>query len=73
MKVLLINSNRLKHPWPVIPFGLCSIAATLEDKGHDVQLLDLCFSKNTSNDIYAMIERCQPDVVGSRISNDFYA
>jgi radical SAM superfamily enzyme YgiQ (UPF0313 family) len=69
MKVLLINSNRLKHPWPVIPFGLCSIAATLEDKGHDVQLLDLCFSKNTSNDIYAMIERCQPDVVGIGIRN----
>ena len=21
-KVLLINSNRFRHPWPVIPFGL---------------------------------------------------
>ncbi len=33
-KVLLINSNRFKHPWPVIPFGLCYIATALETNGN---------------------------------------
>ena len=36
-KILLINSNRFKHPWPVIPFGLCYIATILEANGsHNV-------------------------------------
>ena len=33
-KVLLINSNRFKHPWPVIPFGLCYVATALETNGN---------------------------------------
>jgi hypothetical protein len=33
-KVLLINSNRFMHPWPVIPFGLCYIATALETNGN---------------------------------------
>ncbi len=51
-KVLLINSNRFKHPWPVIPFGLCYIAAVLETNGrHNVSFLDLCFSSDCEEDI----------------------
>jgi radical SAM superfamily enzyme YgiQ (UPF0313 family) len=69
MKVLLINSNRLKHPWPVIPFGLCCIASALENRGHAVEVLDLCFSKNTRNDIRTTIQRFKPGVVGIGIRN----
>jgi ubiquinone/menaquinone biosynthesis C-methylase UbiE len=35
-KVLLINSNRFRHPWPVIPFGLCYVATALETNGNMV-------------------------------------
>ena len=69
MKILLINSNRLKHPWPVIPFGLCSVAAALEQAGHSVHFLDLCFSKHPEADIHRAVEAQQPGVIGISIRN----
>src|SRR5680860_1345285 len=69
-KVLLINSNRFKHPWPVIPFGLCYIATILEANGsHNVSFLDLCFSTNCEKDIKNAIKNFVPDVVGISIRN----
>jgi uncharacterized radical SAM superfamily protein len=68
-KVLLINSNRFKHPWPVIPFGLCYIATVLEDGGHDVCFLDLCFSQNCEQDIQKAIRNFIPEVIGISIRN----
>ena len=69
MKVALINSNRVQHPWPVIPFGLCRIAAALEREGHDVFFLDLCFSKSPPKAIEEMVADFKPDVVGIGIRN----
>ena len=69
MKILLINSNRLKHPWPVIPFGLCSVAAALNDAGHDVVFLDLCFSKNPDREIRLALSKVRPELVGVGIRN----
>jgi radical SAM superfamily enzyme YgiQ (UPF0313 family) len=69
MKVALINSNRLKHPWPVIPFGLSRIAAALETEGHEVCFLDLCFSKDPPKAIKEMIGEFKPDAVGIGIRN----
>ncbi len=69
MKVLLINSNRFKHPWPVIPFGLCCIAASVEREGHDVEVLDLCFSKTPEDEIQRTVQRYSPDVIGISIRN----
>ena len=69
-KVLLINSNRFKHPWPVIPFGLCYIATFLETNGsHKVSLLDLCFSSNCKEDIRKAVGNFLPDVIGISIRN----
>jgi hypothetical protein len=69
-KVLLINSNRFRHPWPVIPFGLCYIATVLEINGkHDVSFLDLCFSQNCEKDIRKAIRNFVPDVIGISIRN----
>ena len=69
-KVLLINSNRFKHPWPVIPFGLCSIATVLESVGcHKVCFLDLCFSLNCEEDIQKAIRNFIPDIIGISIRN----
>ena len=69
-KVLLINSNRFKHPWPVIPFGLCYIATSLETNGnHQVSFLDLCFSADCEHDIHDSIRNFVPDVIGISIRN----
>ena len=69
-KVLLINSNRFKHPWPVIPFGLCYIATVLEaDGNNEVHFLDLCFSSDCEEDIQKAIRCFVPDVIGISIRN----
>jgi hypothetical protein len=69
-KILLINSNRFKHPWPVIPFGLCYIATILESNGnHNVCFLDLCFSLNCEKDIQKAVQNFIPDVIGISIRN----
>ena len=69
-KVLLINSNRFKHPWPVIPFGLCYIATALETNGNnEVSFLDLCFSSDCERDIQNYVRNFVPDVIGISIRN----
>jgi len=69
MKILLINSNRLKHPWPVVPFGLCAVAAALEQAGETVKFLDLCFSINPAMDIQRAVQAERPDIIGIGIRN----
>src|SRR5664279_2039579 len=69
-KVLLINSNRFKHSWPVIPFGLCYIATILEGNGsHNVCFLDLCFSLNCEKDIKNAVQNFTLDFIGISIRN----
>lgn len=69
MKVLLVNSNRYKLTLLTMPYGLCCVAATLENAGHKVQVLDLCFSKNCKREIQETLRRFQPDFVGIGIRN----
>ncbi len=45
MKVLLVNPNRYKSP-PVPPIGLECIAACLEEKRHEAEIIDACFSED---------------------------
>jgi len=69
MKILLINSNRLKEPYPVMPIGLCSIAAVLENAGHEVKIADLCFINNTEKEIRENIDSFKPSIIGISIRN----
>lgn len=69
MKILLVNANRFKQPWPVIPFGMCCVAAAVEEAGHDVKVLDLCFSRHPARDIKRTIGSLRPDVVGLSVRN----
>ncbi len=69
MRVLLVNSNRFKHPWPVVPLGISYVASSVEKAGHEVDTLDLCFSKNTVKAIYRKINDFMPDVIGIGIRN----
>jgi radical SAM superfamily enzyme YgiQ (UPF0313 family) len=69
VRVLLINANRFKQPWPVIPFGLCCVAASVEKAGHRVRVLDLCFSRRPGAKILHAVDEWTPDVVGVSIRN----
>ncbi|MFH1023183.1 MAG: radical SAM protein [Planctomycetota bacterium] len=69
MRVLLVNSNQFHQPWPVIPFGLCCVASAVEAAGHEVSVLDLCFSRKPERDITRAVASFHPDVVGVSIRN----
>jgi hypothetical protein len=69
MRLLLINSNRFHQPWPVIPFGLCCVASAAEAAGHEVRVLDLCFSKRPAGDIAAVVGDFRPEAVGVSVRN----
>lgn len=69
MKILLINANRLRDPIPVIPIGVCSVASALEAAGHQVEVLDLCFSMMPARKVRRAVSRFQPDLVGITIRN----
>jgi len=69
MRVLLINPNRERMPFPVPPIGLCLVASAAEDAGHDVRLLDLCFDRRPRRAIIHTISDFDPEVVGVSIRN----
>lgn len=69
MRILMINSNRYKKPYPVIPFGLSRVAAAIENAGHEVHVLDLCFSENCARDISNAVSKSRPDIIGITIRN----
>lgn len=69
MKVLFINANTFKHPWPVIPFGLCCVAAAVEQAGHEVRVLDLCFASHPAAAVHDAVREHRPDVVGISVRN----
>jgi radical SAM superfamily enzyme YgiQ (UPF0313 family) len=69
MRVLMVNSNRYKLPVPAMPFGLCYVSAALEAAGHEVEVLDLCFSRSCPRDITDAVVRFKPDMTGVSIRN----
>ena len=69
MRILLINTNRFKDPLPVMPMGLCWVAASLESAGHNVRFLDLTFSMNPGSEITNALADCSPDIVGLAVRN----
>jgi radical SAM superfamily enzyme YgiQ (UPF0313 family) len=71
MNVLLISTNRLGYPSYVLPFGIVSLASYLEQKGHEVNLLDLCFIEEEMIDtvIKERIKTLEPEVIGIGIRN----
>lgn len=68
MKVLLINPNDLLRP-PVPPIGLEYVAAAVRSQGHDVQVLDLCFSDDPFDDLSGAVTRFQPQAAGLTVRN----
>jgi len=68
MRVLLVNPNRYISP-PVPPIGLEYLAASLEAQGHEVAILDLCFSEDQYSDIDGVVRSFQPDIAGITVRN----
>jgi len=69
VNVLLINPNREQMPWPAVPVGLCMVATALRRAGHEVELLDLTFSRDPTRATRQAVQRRQPDVVGITVRN----
>ncbi len=69
MRILMINSNRYRKPYPVIPFGLSRVAAAIENAGHEVHVADLCFSENCAKDISNALNKIHPEIIGITIRN----
>ena len=67
MKVLLVNTNRMKPA--IAPIGLDYLAESLSCAGHEPRLLDLCFSEDVASDIATGVGEFEPDVVGVTVRN----
>ena len=69
MRVLLIYSNQSRELAPAPPVGLSYVASATRAAGHEVELLDLAFSRNLERDLAAAVAEYAPDVVGLSIRN----
>jgi tryptophan 2-C-methyltransferase len=66
-KVLLVNPNQMKPP--VTPVALDYLAQSLEEKGGEVEVLDLAFSNNAESDIQSALRRINPLLIGITVRN----
>src|SRR4030066_248037 len=69
MKILLISVNRERMPFPVFPLGLAYIAMALREEGHQIEVMDLCFSQEISIDLNQTLHQFQPDLIGISLRN----
>ena len=69
MNILLISANREKDPYPVFPLGLSYLAGSLAERGHRLQLLDLCFVADPETAIAAEMREFMPGAVVVSIRN----
>ena len=65
-RVLLINTNVEKAPYPVPPLGLCMLAAALEGE-YEVEIYDGVF--NEGRNLVAIVREFSPDFIGFSIRN----
>jgi radical SAM superfamily enzyme YgiQ (UPF0313 family) len=65
-RVLLINPNTEQSPYPVVPIGLCLVAASLQSK-YEVRILDATFDGATR--LISSIGEMKPDYIGISIRN----
>ena len=68
-RVLLISANRERAPQPVVPNGVACVASALEAAGHDVRVLDLCFTRDPESAARQAVRRMMPDVIGVSVRN----
>jgi radical SAM superfamily enzyme YgiQ (UPF0313 family) len=69
MRVLLVSANQERSPDPVAPLGVCYVATAADRAGHDVRVVDLCFSLDPETDLRDAIAGHRPQVVGLSLRN----
>jgi radical SAM superfamily enzyme YgiQ (UPF0313 family) len=65
----MVSTNRLQVPQPVLPLGLCQVAASVKAAGHEVSILDLCFHRAPGMALRKAIRAFGPDVIALSIRN----
>ncbi len=65
-KILLVNTNTEKAPYPVPPLGLCMLATRLEDQ-YQVKIYDGVFDEGRK--LVSEVLQFQPDFIGFSIRN----
>jgi radical SAM superfamily enzyme YgiQ (UPF0313 family) len=69
MNILIICTNRVAYPLPVLPSGACMVAEAAERAGHTVRLLDLMFIPDPLREIRALLRSARYDVIGLSVRN----
>ena len=69
MRFLLVSANQERSPDPVAPLGVCYVATAAAEAGHDVTVLDLCFSSDVAGDVAAAVAAERPDAIGISLRN----
>jgi hypothetical protein len=70
MRILLVNTNRKADLMAAPPIGLCYVATATRRAGHEVRVLDLCFTgRRAAKHLRASIASFVPDVVGLSVRN----
>jgi radical SAM superfamily enzyme YgiQ (UPF0313 family) len=69
VRILFVSVNRESVPYPVAPLGIAYVAGAARRAGHDVRLLDLCFSEQVETDIADTVPRFAPELIGISIRN----
>jgi radical SAM superfamily enzyme YgiQ (UPF0313 family) len=69
MKILLISVNREKFPAPVLPLGAAYMVEAMEQGGHNVTFLDLCFTADALEAVKKELKENPPQVACISIRN----
>ncbi|HYL80124.1 MAG TPA: cobalamin-dependent protein, partial [Candidatus Acidoferrum sp.] len=69
MRIILVSVNRESVPSPVAPLGISYVAGAARSAGHEVEILDLCFSRDIQEDIDRAVRRFAPELIGISIRN----
>ena len=69
MRVLLVSANRELKPFPVFPLGVAYLRAALEQRCHEVRVLDCCFNESIDQSVKEILDDFSPEFIGVSIRN----
>ncbi|MEJ2717624.1 MAG: radical SAM protein [Deltaproteobacteria bacterium] len=69
MRALLVSVNREEINMPAWPLGLASVAASTENAGHRVSVLDLMMADDPHDALKEAIESARPEIIGLSVRN----
>src|SRR6266571_6901820 len=69
MRVLLVSANQERSPDPVAPLGACYVATAAAGAGHQVHVLDLCFSDDPPAAVRVAVAAHRPEAIGISLRN----